>query len=276
LLAAVFSVFSGSVACDAFVSPRIAKSNQLGYTDQTFAITSAIQVAKKKRRRRKDSSDGDSFDLESGELPDFDMEEENPEPKKKAKANPDEITASMMGSTNKPVRSVNELIRDRALEKVFEFEEPKENLPDLVQLAKSSNMDLSAPVSKKSKANAARKAAAAAGEVKEGGGLFANLPNGVTDENGKVNGPKVSHDSTSGCTLFRNQVSTLLAVCLVARHGSVGRNWSSRLVGSVLKLPIIFPRGTDGASGIRLDSKLLLISGTAKTKNEVHDNISQY
>jgi hypothetical protein len=215
------AVFSGLVACDAFVSPRFARSNQLVLADRTFAITSAVYVAKKKRRRRKESTDGDddSFDLESGELPDFDMEEDNPEPTKKSKIslNPDEITAAMMGSATMPVRSVNELISDRALEKVFEFEEPEENLPDLAQLAKASNMDLSAPVSKKSKRNAARKAAATADEVKEGGwggSMFANLPNGVTDENGKVNGPKVSHDCTFECTrCFRNQVfKTLLAV----------------------------------------------------------------
>jgi hypothetical protein len=205
-LLAVF--FSGLVACDAFVSPRIASSNQLGsVADQNmFGITSAMHVVKKKRRRRKDSSDGgddDSFDLESGELPDFDMEDDNPEPKNKSKvsSNPDEITAAMMGSSGRPSRSLNELIADRALESVFEFEESEENLPDLFQLAKASNVDLSTPVSsKKNRRDAARKAAAA-DEVKEGppfDGLFANLPNGVTDENGKVNGPKVSYDD---CTL---------------------------------------------------------------------------
>lgn len=153
-------------------------------------------MAKRKRRRRKDSSDGgdDSFDLESGELPDFDLEEEDPEPKKKSKTSlkPDEITAAMMGSTNKPVRSVNELIADRDLEKVFAFEEPEENLPDLAELAKSSNMDLSVPLSKKNRRQAARKAAAAVDAEEEDAGLFANLPFGVTDENGKVNGVKVS------------------------------------------------------------------------------------
>ena len=208
-LCLLVAVFSGLVACDAFVSPRIASSNQLGLAvDQMFGITSAMHVAKKKRRRRKDSSvDEDSFDLDSGELPDFDLEEENPEPEKKKKisSNPDEITAAMMGSTNKPSRSVSELIADRDLESVFEFEEPEENLPDLVQLAKGANMDLSAPVSSKRKRRDNARAAAAAAEkvTEEEGGFFsrenfANLPNGVTDENGKVNGPKVSDDD---CTL---------------------------------------------------------------------------
>jgi hypothetical protein len=52
----------------------------------------------------------------------------------------------------------------------------------------------------------------------------------------------------------------------------MGRNWCSRLVGSILELPIIFPRGTLVASGIRLGATLLLSSGTVKTKNEIRDD----
>jgi hypothetical protein len=44
----------------------------------------------------------------------------------------------------------------------------------------------------------------------------------------------------------------------------VDGNWSSRLVGSVLELPIIFPCGTNGASGIRLGARVLLIPGTVQ------------
>jgi hypothetical protein len=115
-------------------------------------------VAKKKRRRRKEeptpsSSSGDYDD----DLPDFDLgdgEEEITWPTKSS--NPDEITTAMMG-TEKPLKSIKELITDRSLEKAFVFDEPENPLPDLAELKSGT---LPAVGKKKARAQARRAAAA--------------------------------------------------------------------------------------------------------------------
>lgn len=113
--------------------------------------SSFLQVTKKRRRKRTDdpnSSESSSFDEmdDMNDLPDFDLgeggqdSEKTPtskKPKRKT-TNPDEITLNMMASSsNQPARSIEDLLRDRSLERKFEFDEPgDESLPDLADLAR--------------------------------------------------------------------------------------------------------------------------------------------
>jgi hypothetical protein len=110
-------------------------------------VTSALHMANKKRRRkRKETAD---------DLPDFDLGEDDEEaPKKKRQSiDPDGITDAMMG-TQKTLGSVKDLISDRSLEKVFQFDEPVDPLPDLGDLSKPQ------PIGKKKARQEARRAAA--------------------------------------------------------------------------------------------------------------------
>ena len=64
--------------------------------------------------------------------------------------------------TEKPLGSVKDLIADRSLEKVFQFEEPENPLPDLADLTERQ------PIGKKKARQEARRAAAVADEDGEG------------------------------------------------------------------------------------------------------------
>jgi hypothetical protein len=92
-------------------------------------------MAKKKRRKRKDAPSVSSAADAGDDLPDFDLgdDEEAPVQRQAAISDPDEITDAMMGS-QKPLGSVKDLISDRSLESVFEFDEPDDPLPDLGEL----------------------------------------------------------------------------------------------------------------------------------------------
>jgi hypothetical protein len=119
--------------------------------------SSPLHVTKKRRRKRTDepNSNESSSSFTSGgndlsDLPDFDLGEDDQDsdkatttpskkPKRKNPTNPDEITVNMMGSFNQQaVRSIDELLRDRSLERKFEFDEPiDESLPDLADMARA-------------------------------------------------------------------------------------------------------------------------------------------
>ena len=107
----------------------------------------SLPAKKKRRRRRTDSSGSDSIDpspREPDELPDFDLGDDGDSAKVKKAPTPapssdpmGDISSAMMGTSNQPVRSVDQLIADRTLEKNFEFDEPGDDaLPDLAVLAK--------------------------------------------------------------------------------------------------------------------------------------------
>jgi hypothetical protein len=192
---------AGSLLCHAFVAPS--RNNPLSRTAGRSIDTTAF-LAQRKRRRKPPSEQSPSEslpDFESeekldGELPDFDLdgeEKESPKPKKKVITNPDEITAEMMGNTNGPVRSVKDLITDRALESKFQFdEEEDDSVPDFVVLAGgSSRIPEPAPVGTKKARQAVRMAAAIASkEEEEEESILSKIPF-VTDEKGDVNAVKV-------------------------------------------------------------------------------------
>jgi hypothetical protein len=139
--------------------------------------TQSTLLRAKKKRKRKSPSD-------SSDLPDFDLEDDDADASSKinkpSKAAASEITSAMMGSANKPTRSIRDLLSDRSLEKAFVFDEPADSsLPDLAQIPGAGQ-------GKKKTRQAARIAAAeAAKREAEETSFLSNLPF-VTDENGKV------------------------------------------------------------------------------------------
>jgi len=183
--------------------------------------SSSCLEAKKKRRRKQTApapESTDTVDFDNGnELPDFDLKEEMEEaaaatPRPMVSTNPDEITPAMMGSATTPVRSVKDLVSDRALEQKFEFGESQggETLPDLVEMMKTSGSNgavtsssvvggSEAPVVGKKKARQAeRQAAALAREEEDVDPLdFLNsIPFLVDPEKGKVTYLKVVESGT--------------------------------------------------------------------------------
>mmetsp|Transcript_7786 Transcript_7786/g.11175 ORF Transcript_7786/g.11175 Transcript_7786/m.11175 type:complete len:255 (+) Transcript_7786:210-974(+) len=140
------------LSCDAFVTSSLGKA----MVKPSFSQVTALHMArpKKKRRRKKDSSSTDdnvgsespeveptaqSFSAD-GELPDFDFDDgsgsdtsskSSPSASMSTSLNENKVTDAMMGSS-KPMKSMKELLNDRSLESKFEFEEPDDPLPDLV------------------------------------------------------------------------------------------------------------------------------------------------
>jgi hypothetical protein len=185
-LLVVHTILSG--LCHAFTSPSHVLNNQLSVLTSARPTTTSLLLAKKRRRRKQtdDGANSPSTTLsESDELPDFELEEEMVEtPKKKIITNPDEITPAMMGIPGKPARSVSALIKDRALESKFEFEDPgDEALPDLTELAKGISPQPRGQLRKNQKIGA--------GETKEEEwDPLANIPQ-FLDEKGEVSFVKV-------------------------------------------------------------------------------------
>jgi hypothetical protein len=91
-----------------------------------------------------------------------------------------EITDAMMGTPQQQLGTINDLLSDRSLEAKFQFEEPDEPLPDLVELAKTKSYgrgESNASEGSKRAQQAARKAAAmAAADIQEQeAGIFSIL-----------------------------------------------------------------------------------------------------
>jgi hypothetical protein len=201
----ILASFAGCLLCQAFVVPPVATRNQLSPKIQGQSINTSIFLAQqRKRRRRKSSPDEGSDDLtddfdvnnNSNELPDFDVDGEEPKPKK-ASGNPDEITDAMMGDAKKSVRSINELLSDRSLESKFEFEETEEgsSLPDfaVVAQAKAASRvpEPEVPGTKKARKAERVAAAIAAKEEKEEEESFFAKFSFLTDEKGEISGVKI-------------------------------------------------------------------------------------
>ncbi len=194
-------------SCSAFTIPgRVRQSimnmnpnpcTKFGFTfDKPSArSSSSLMLAKKKRRRRK--SEGEDSDLSppssssTSDLPDFDLDDDKLE--KNAASIPSdepstsEISSAMMGSANKPVRSVDQLIADRSLEKNFEFDEVEDSsLPDLAVMAQQ-NSEMGR---KRSKREARVAAALERKAEEETSNPLAQIPF-ILDEKGEVSAIKV-------------------------------------------------------------------------------------
>lgn len=188
--------------------------------------------ARKKRRRRKDAAPSkpaasekhqpsapSSSSSASDELPDFDLEGDDVEKqqdtlvksRKSSSINGGgssdpllsavggEISPNMMGSANKPVKSVKQLLNDRSLESKFQFDDNEENgseaLPDLVALQRQD-------IGKKlARQDARRNAARASSTDNTDGndeGILSKLP-GIRGDDGKISPLKILENSTWVC-----------------------------------------------------------------------------
>lgn len=234
----VLSFFCSSSLCSAFMPSLPIESQRSGTKEQPFIAS--ILLAKRKRRRKKASPDAVSNVVNtSNELPDFDLddgEEKSSEPTKTSMTDlsPDEITPAMMGSSNKAVGSVNDLISDRSLEAKFEFEEGDSSIPDFTELAQASSGGIPepAPMGKKKARREARRAAAVAAKAEEEEeSILSNIPF-IKNEKGEVSGVKVRHKDT----MYRFVVLTTLTSLNYQDTGSRGLAWN-HLVGIVGGLP---------------------------------------
>lgn len=175
---------------------------------------STLLYAKKQRRRKADTPP-------SNELPDFDLKEDEDDdtkkkPSKKSASIPNEpssdISSAMMGSPTKPVRSVDQLIADRSLEKNFQFDETEEDssLPDLAVLAKEQNAELTGRKRSKREARVAAALERKATE-EEGSNPLAQIPF-LTDEKGEVSAIKVRCSSVPCYILFLRDIRVSLCI----------------------------------------------------------------
>jgi len=212
-------------------SPPAAYRTRVVCRQQPWSLPSSALEARKKRRRKTPSpSDSSASSKTDGEeLPDFDLDDldegkadsaanESPVAKRKSTtidmggASKDplgEISANMMGSSDRPARSVDELLSDRSLESKLQFDidggiEDGEELPDLAALSKQRLQEerqtgLPSPTSKKRARQEARKAAAmAAAAEEEEVNILEKLPF-IRDESGKISPIKILENSTWAC-----------------------------------------------------------------------------
>jgi hypothetical protein len=121
--------------------PQASLSLKFGSTTYSQRTGSALFAKKRVRKDAASVSD-------SGDLPDFDLDEDDsPEETstntKVASSGGSEMSAissNMMGSSNKPASSLRDLLNDRGLESKMEFEmtAEAEAMPDLADLARGS------------------------------------------------------------------------------------------------------------------------------------------
>jgi len=206
LILPVALVLIQSVGCSAFANPGSARRWIATATSNPHQCTKSVLsngrpsqspsllCSKKRRRRKSDDEDFDSPSAPSSwsDLPDFDVDDEQLEKRKTfVPSEPsDEITSAMMGSANRLVRSVDQLIADRSIEKKFQFDEEEvSSLPDLSVVAKQQTSELG----KRSMRKKARVAAAM--ERKDEEEMFNPLAQApfITDEKGEASAIKVSN-----------------------------------------------------------------------------------
>lgn len=182
---------SGFVS-DAFVPRFVAARYQRDcVTHSEFAVSSALNVKKRRRRRNLDGGEASvEADTISGDLPDFDLDDDEegstPKPQKRTTSKPAEITPAMMGSSDGPERSIKDLLLDRSLESKFDFGdvETDDSLPDLIAMSKTAEQ-VDAQTGKKKARQAERRASAIAAKESATESAFPILPF-VSDEEGKV------------------------------------------------------------------------------------------
>ena len=198
-----------------------------GFVVQPSSITPAIirkspfelSARPKKRRRRKEplveENDSSSDIMEGsigGDLPEFDLGEDgdsssavdSPKPKRMAPASSivgdplqASVSANMMGSADKPTKSVGQLLNDRSLESKLEFDDPEDDsLPDLLAMAKQKQQEPA--IGKKRARREARvaQAMASGGEAEDEESLLSKLPLDITDDKGKIAPIKILETGT--------------------------------------------------------------------------------
>lgn len=184
----------------------------------TSSSSSSLLVTHAKRKRRRKDGDGEeddddsSFSIESSssstsssnDLPDFDLKEDEPLlPQKKKTTDPMAEDIGMISrrssSSLKPARSVDQLIKDRALESKFVFDDSAsaggEELPDLAVIA-SSQRSSSDKKARKQQAIERAAAAASESEASSGSNILEMVPFFVDEKTGKVTALKMLEAGT--------------------------------------------------------------------------------
>lgn len=194
---------------------------------EEFSVS--LSAKKRRRRRKKDTESSpspspspsseqeeESFDLETtspepdvdegtNELPDFDLDGTDAEDvvaKPRKEIDPEAITENMMGSGRFSARPLNELIQDRELESLFEFDEKADpSIPNFVDLAKAStttptyDSTSTSPETGKKKARQAERiskaVAAKEAEEKANSNFIKEYLPQFLDEKGKVSEVKI-------------------------------------------------------------------------------------
>lgn len=172
------------------------------YPSTLTSSTSLAATSPNKKRRRRKTKPSTSDELPEFELRDEITIEEGPTTKKREAGTflndpfDGDITPSMMASSSAmgSARSLKDLLKDRAIEKNIDFDEPSqaaEELPDLLAMARQQQEP-----GKKKKRQAARIAAAeAAKAAEEKTNIFAKIPF-IVDEKGNVSGVKILENGT--------------------------------------------------------------------------------
>jgi hypothetical protein len=185
-----------------------------------------LTLTAKKRRRKQESlsSPSNAGDSNDDDLPDFDLDDDQEggttagisKSKKNSQRSTSavgegEISKNMMASSsNKPVRSIQELLADRSLERKFEFEEQSldVNLPDLAPIRRSESFDNSASftttskkVERKEEARRLAKIAAEEEQKEKDRTALLDLLPGIRDESGKISPVKILDTGTWACII---------------------------------------------------------------------------
>lgn len=150
------------------------------------------KLSAKRRRRRTNDETSEIAQPVGDDLPEFDLEPEfsgdgSPNNLEYLSSDdPFKVSEAMMGKES-PVRSVKELITDRALEKSFKFDEPLsgESLPDLTAFEVASG------TGKKKARKEARREAAIKAKADENSDLLKDVPAMFQGEDGKFSPVKV-------------------------------------------------------------------------------------
>lgn len=199
-----------------FLSPRNLLASR---GDQKL---SSLRAKRRRRKEETSSSPSNNIGDRNDDLPDFDLDDGDDDAEKKTSSarkrssissnsvGDVEISANMLSSSNKPARSIPELLADRSLERRFQFDQPVSdvNLPDLAPIRQSDNLDDSSsftPTSKKiERKEEARRLAKLAAEKeqqeKERLAILDILP-GIKDEKGKVSPIKILETGTWACII---------------------------------------------------------------------------
>lgn len=187
-----------------------------------YVVASTIHAtSRRKRRLRKDDEDEPpSTGDEPGELPDFDLNDDDDtggnrvaRPVSASQTKPSstykdplgDISANMMGSTDRPgAKSVKELLNDRSLEKRFEFSQDSADddasLPDLLAPLKGNSRPVATDGQSKRERQAVRRleAQAAAQKEEEKQSLLSKLPL-IRNDQGEISPLKILENATWVC-----------------------------------------------------------------------------
>ena len=188
---------------DAFVIGARSKGPLSIYPRNAIQNADNVNLNAKKRRRKNgetgNSDDLPDFDLLDDSVPVQPAKEETTRKLAETRQPSTEITANMMGSTSKPTRNVQQLIKDRSLEKKLQFDDRGDpSIPDFTDLALGNapkGSSLAPETGKKKARQLERQLRAREAEEKDQPSILSKIPF-ITNEEGKVEPLKVIEAGT--------------------------------------------------------------------------------